>query len=162
MCYTSYSSERRAWSAFTLKMGLSTWKPVFVRDDHICFYWDGLFTCSSHLHWPHSVSRDIQIVLKSIYVLTSAQRWRQSVVHFIKTHFKTFIWGEKTSTMQSDKVGRKTVQHAVILLKKHICYQKQFMHTNLFLVHKRFTSAFRLILKKQNCLQREDKHKALL
>lgn len=53
----------------------------------------------------------------------------------------------------------KTIQHNVILLKKHNCYQKQFMQTNL--VHKKITSAFRLIPIKQNCLQREDKHKAL-
>lgn len=45
-------------------------------DDHICFYCD-VFTCSSHLHRPHSVSRDMQIVLKGIYVLTSTQSWRQ-------------------------------------------------------------------------------------
>lgn len=62
--------------------------------------------------------------------------------------------------MQID--GWKTIQHNVILLKKHDCYQKQFMHTNLFLVYKKFTSAFILIPVKQNCLQKEDKHKALL
>lgn len=62
--------------------------------------------------------------------------------------------------MQID--GWKTIQHNVILLKKHDCYQKQFMHTNLFLVYKKFTLAFMLIPVKQNCLQNEDKHKALL
>ncbi len=50
--------------------GSSHIKTVFVKDARICFYWDKLFTCSSHLHWPHSVSSDIQIVLKGIYVLT--------------------------------------------------------------------------------------------
>lgn len=56
-------------------------------------------------------------------------------------------------TMQTD--GWKTFQHNVILLKKHDCYQKQFMHTNFFLVHKKITSAFILIPIKQNCLQKE-------
>lgn len=40
-------------------------KSVFVKDARIFLYWDGLFTCSSHLHWPHSISRE-----KGTYVLT--------------------------------------------------------------------------------------------
>lgn len=130
-------------------------KKMFVKDDRICFYCDVLFTCSSHLHCPHSVSCDIQIVLKAIYVLTSS--WRQRAVHFIICFLEHSLQQCKLMVERQFSI----MWFFFFFLKKHDCYQKQFMHTNLFLVHKKFTSAFILPIK-QNCLQREDKNKTLL
>lgn len=83
------------------------------------------------------------------HLCVDVKSWRQRAVLFIICILEHLL--EKT--MQTD--GWKTFQHNVILLKKHDCYQKQFMHTNFFLVDKKITSAFILIPLKQNCLQKE-------
>lgn len=108
-----------------------------------------LFTCSSHLRWPHSASHDIQIVLKGIYVLISTQSWRQRVVHFIRRILEHLL--EKTMQMTEKDIERnwKTIQHNVILLKKRNCYQKQFKRTNLFLVHKKFDFSLQINTHKE-------------